>query len=703
MGHKIGIDVGGTFIDFVLINENGTPKLYKALSDPKDLAGAVLGGLETIAQGENDSLGGLLSKTDVIVHGSTVATNALLTKTGAKCALLTTQGFRDVLSMRRGLRVRQLDARQNPPLPLIPRHLRFTVAERVDCEGREVLEINEENLDAVLRKVALHGVEAVAVAFLFSFFSDSHEKLVGQHLRKIMPEVHVSLSSEVLPQVRFYERTSTTVINAYTSPVVARYLEALETSLSQAGFSGRLLIMQSNGGVMDPEMAKKFGARSALSGPAAAPVAGIRYAGLHGLSNLITVDMGGTSFDACLVKDGAPQITSEMEVGDCRLALPMIAVHTIGAGGGSIINVDDRGLIQVGPQSAGASPGPVCYGRGGTQPTVTDADLILGYLDPAYFWGGRLRLNEKSASEAINEYVAQPLGIDTVRAAYGAYTVVNSNMVGAIREVSIRRGYDPREFALVVAGGAGAVHAGAIAKELEIPLVIVPRNAAVFCAMGQLLSDFRHDFLRSYITPLEKIDLRRVNDLYRDMKLEAVRTLISESIPDQRMVFSFYAHFRYIGQFSEIEVPIDEEIWTEETVLKLTNSFHERHESLNGYCVRSAPLEVMSLGVVARGTTEKPKIVEFPVKEKSASSAIKGKRNIFIEDQFMDVPVYDGSKLSPESQFSGPAVVEEETTTLIVPPGYSVSCDKYGNYLVHADGKRVEEVIGTLQEMTVTG
>ena len=604
--------------------------------------------------------------------------------------------------MRRGLRERQLDGRQDPPLPLIPRHLRFTVAERVDCEGREVLGINEGDLETVLRKVAQHGVDAVAVAFMFSFFSDSHEKLVGQHMRKMMPDVHLSLSSEVLPQVRFYERTSTTVINAYTSPVVARYLEALETRLAETGFPGRLLIMQSNGGVMDPEMAKRFGARSLLSGPAAAPVAGVCYAGLHGLSNLITVDMGGTSFDACLVKDGAPQITSEMEVADYRLALPMIAVHTIGAGGGSIIWVDKRRLIQVGPQSAGASPGPVCYGGGGTQPTVTDADLILGYLDPEYFWGGRLRLNEESAFEAINEYVAAPLGMDTLRAAYGAYTVVNSNMVGAIREVSIRRGYDPRDFALVVAGGAGPVHAGSIAKELQIPLVIVPRNAAVFCAMGQLLSDFRHDFVRSHITPLEKINLGRVNDLYREMKHQAVETLLSESIPYQGIVFSFYADVRYIGQFSEIAVPIDEEVWTDETVVKLTDNFHERHESLNGYSSRSAPLEVMNLGVVAQGTTEKPQIVEFPVRGRSGSSAIK-KRKIFIDDQFIDVPVYAGSEILPGDQYSGPAIVEEETTTVIVPSGYSVFCDKYGNYLVHVNGKSTEEVVAMLKETTISG
>jgi len=700
MPFKIGIDVGGTFVDFVLIDEKGRPRLYKSLSNPRDLAGAVLDGLEAVAQGEGISLFRLLSDTDVIVHGSTVTTNALLTKTGAKAALLTTQGFRDVLSMRRRLRTRQLDAKQNPPPPLIPRRLRFPVPERIDCEGREISELEAAELESVIREIATNGVEAVAVAFMFSFLNDDHEKQAKETFAKLLPGLHISLSSEVLPKVRFYERVSTTVLNAYTSPVLARYLEAFERRLAESGFAGRLLIMQSNGGVMDPDFAKKYGARSLLSGPAAGPVAGVRYAELHGVSDVITIDMGGTSFDTCLVKDGVPQITTEMEIADYRLALPMIAVHTIGAGGGSILWVDGRGLIQVGPQSAGALPGPVCYGRGGTQPTVTDADLVLGYLDPAYFWGGRMRLDEKGARESILEHVARPLDLDVVRAAYGAYTVVNANMVGAIREVSVRRGYDPREFALVVAGGAGPGHAGSIAKELEIPLIIVPRNAAVFCAMGQLLSDLRHDFVRSYVTTLDRIDLERVNDLYREMKSEAVKTLASERIPPDRILLSFYADVRYVGQFSEIEVPIEEEIWTEKAVRKLAQNFHEKHEALNGYSVPSAPLEVMSLGVVARGITDKPEMIRLGREGRSVSSAIKGKRKIFIEDQFMEVSVYAGPELVPESSFAGPAVVEEETTTLIVPPGYSVFCDTFGNYLVHLSEKKAAEVIGTLKGLS---
>lgn len=697
MSFKIGVDVGGTFVDLVLIDEHNKPRLYKSPSDPKDLAGAVLDGLEAIARQVGTPLRALLSNTDVIVHGSTVTTNALLTKTGARVALLTTKGFRDVLAMRRGLRTRQLDAKQNPPSPLVSRHLRFPIAERIDCEGKELSELDAAEIQSAIRQIGAQGVEAVAVAFMFSFLNDDHERKAKAACARVLDGVPISLSSEVLPKVRFYERVSTTVLNAYTSPVLARYLEALERRLADSGFAGRLLIMQSNGGVMDPDFAKTYGARSLLSGPAAGPVAGVRYAQLHGVSDVITIDMGGTSFDACLVKDGVPQITTEMEIADYRLALPMIAVHTIGAGGGSILWVDGRGLIQAGPQSAGALPGPVCYRHGGTQPTVTDADLVLGYLDPAYFWGGRMHLDEEGAREAILQQVARPLDLDVVAAAYGAYMVVNSNMVGAIREVSVRRGYDPREFALVVAGGAGPVHAGSIAKELEIPLVIVPRNAAVFCAMGQLLSDFRHDFVRSYVTPLDKIDLERVNELYHGMKSEAVKTLASERIPPDRMRLSFYADVRYVGQFSEIEVPIEEEIWTETTAKTVAKVFHEKHEALNGYSVPSAPLEVMSLGVVARGITDKPEIIRLGRDGRSGSSAIKGKRKIFIENDFTEVPVYAGPELVPEDSFAGPAVVEEETTTLIVPSGYSVFCDTFGNYLMHVSGKSIEEIIGVLK------
>lgn len=697
MSFKIGVDVGGTFIDLAVADQTGKTRLYKTLSDPTDLAGAVLAGLEVVGRHEELTLFQLLKQTEIIIHGSTVATNALLTKTGAKTALLTTAGFRDVLNMRRGLRRNQYDPKQAPLDPLIPRHMIYPVEERIDCEGSELVPVNEDSLNNALSRLTAQGVESVAVAFLFSFFNSTHEEHVGAKLRKLIPQVYVSLSSEVLPEVRFYERISTTAVNAYVTPILARYLESLQARLKETGFAGQLLIMQSNGGVMSSDVGKRFGVRSILSGPAAGPVAGIRYANLYGLSNVITVDMGGTSFDVSLVKNGDIEITKEMEISAYRIALPLVAVHTIGAGGGSIVKIDSRGLLQVGPESAGSSPGPVCYDRGGKRPTVTDADLIVGYLDANRFWGGRLRLNTEAAYEAFRQQIAPPLGMDVVRAAYGSYQVVNANMVDAIREVSVRRGHDPRQFLLVAAGGAGPIHASAIARELDIPLMLVPREASVMCAVGQLLSDLRHDFVRSYLTPVDKLNPKTVSSLYGNMKAKAVETLLSEGIPREKILLALSADARYIGQFNEVEVPLKTDELTPEAVQELVNDFHARHESLNGYSMPSAPVEIVNLRVVGKGIVDKLEIMRPASREGDSSAALTGHRKAFFENEFKEIPVYDGERLSAGSTLAGPAIVEQETTTVIVQPGYKLTCDDFGNYLVHRNDMSLEESIALLK------
>ena len=376
----VGVDVGGTFID-LMVSGGGHRRILKTLSDPEDRAGALMAGLALVAEDLGLTLDELLERTERIIHGSTIATNALLTRNGARTALLTTAGFRDVLNMRRGVRSDLYDPKQAPPDPLIPRQRIHPIAERMDGDGAVLEAVGEESVDRAVDGLRRAGVESVAVGFMFAFTNDAHERAVASRLREALPDVHVSLSSEVLPEVRLYERLSTTAVNAYVTPVLAAYLESLDRRLADNGFRGRLLIMQSSGGVMGLDWATRFGVRSILSGPAAGPVAGLWYAGLHGISNAITTDMGGTSFDVCLVNEGAVEVTKETEIAEHRIALPMVAVHTIGAGGGSIVTVDDRGLLRVGPESAGADPGPACYGRGGTRPTVTDADLLVGYLD----------------------------------------------------------------------------------------------------------------------------------------------------------------------------------------------------------------------------------------------------------------------------------------------------------------------------------
>jgi len=707
MAFRIGVDVGGTFIDLVVADENSGCRLYKTLSDPSDLAGALLDGLTVVAENEGITLVALLGRTEMIVHGSTVATNALITRTGAKTALLTTVGFRDVLNMRRGLRQNQYDPKQEPPHPLIPRQLIFPIEERIDCEGLQLTPVSGESLDAALTKLVAEGIESVAVGFVFAFLNGSHEEQVGAKLREVMPHSHVSLSSEVLPEVRLYERLSTTAVNAYVTPVLGRYLRSLEARLKDSGFTGRLLIMQSNGGVMGLDVGEQFGVRSILSGPAAGPVAGIAYAGRHDLSNAITMDMGGTSFDVCLVKGGDIEVTKEMEIAGHRIALPMVGVHTIGAGGGSIVKLDGRGLLQVGPESAGSTPGPACYGRGGERPTVTDANLLVGYLGVERFWGGRLRLNETAAYEAFEQHVAKPLGMDVIDAAYGAYRIVNANMVDAIREVSVRRGHDPREFLLVAAGGAGPIHVGAIAQELDAALVLIPREASVMCAMGQLLSDLRHDFVRGHVAPLNKpnnmddpalLDLDIVNGLFGDMKVEAIETLLSEGLPRERMDLSLSADVRYVGQFSEVEVPFKTEVVTPEAVRELVRDFHALHESLNGYSMHAGSTEVVNLRVVGRGIVEQLQLPGGGARRSGSSSALTGHRKAFFLDRFVEVPVYDGFQLCSGESVVGPAIVEQDTTTAVVQPGHKLTCDMFGNYFMHTEGLSLAECIATLKE-----
>ena len=700
MSFKLGVDVGGTFIDLALADQNGQCRLYKTLSDPNDLAGALLAGLESAAREQNLSLSQLLKQTGLIVHGSTVATNALLTKTGAKTALVTTQGFRDVLNMRRGLRANLYDPKQSPPVPLIPRHLIFPIEERTDSEGSELIEIREDALRRLSAAIKASGAESVAVGFLFAFLNNSHEQIVGANLQQLIPPLHVSLSSEVLPEVRLYERLSTTAVNAYVTPILTSYLESLESRLKQAGFTGKLLIMQSNGGVASCDVGKKLGVGCILSGPAAGPVAAIRYGSLHGLANVICLDMGGTSFDVCLIKNGEIEVTKEMEIDGHRIALPLVAVHTIGAGGGSIVKVDARGLLQVGPKSAGSSPGPVCYGRGGEEPTVTDADLLIGYLDADRFWGGRLRLDRAAAHDAFRRHIAEPLSMDVARAAYGAFQVVNANMVDAIREVSVRRGHDPRQFLLVAAGGAGPIHASAIARELDMPLVLVPRDASVMCAVGQLLSDLRHDFVRSYLTAVDKLDPVRACSLFAAMRAQALETLHSEGIAQEQINLLLSADVRYLGQFNEVEVPLENDAMTPAEIDRLVGEFHRRHEALNGYRMPSAPVEIVNLRVVGTGIVAKPRLTTNGNPAGQLSAALIGYRQAFFDNGYIEVAVYDGPQLPAASQILGPAVIEQSTTSVVVEPGFQLRCDDFGNYLVFRETMSLEASLGSLRGKT---
>ncbi len=686
MGYRIGIDVGGTFTDYLLLCASGETRAHKVLSTPDDPARAVLQGLAELAEAEGRRLDRFVAEVDLIVHGTTVTTNAVLTGRTAKTGLLTTQGFRDALQMRRGVRECFYDNKFTAPTPLVPRRLRLPVRGRIAVDGTEIEPLSIDDVERAVEHLAAQQVEAVAICFLHAYADPRHEEAAALRVARRLPSVYLSVSSRVLPQLRFYERTSTTVLNAAVGPILRRYLDSLQRRLADAGFSGVLRVMQSNGGVTSAQAVTELAASTLLSGPAAAPTAGLAAIGPHGGDRFITVDMGGTSFDAAMVVDGAPSITTNAVVNRFALALPSMDIATIGAGGGSIGWID-HGLLRMGPASAGADPGPACYGRGGTQATCSDANLMLGYLSPDFFAAGRLRLDTAAAREALEREIARPLGIDAVRAAAGMFHVMNVNMASAIREISVQKGRDPREFPLVCAGGAAAVHAAMIARELGIARVLVPREASIFCASGMLRSDLKHDFVRSHAVLLvEDTDPAPIVALVEAMLGEAAAALAAEGVAAQRRRFVLSLDLRYAGQYHEVSVEIDFARVRAGDWTAVREAFHDRHDRLYGYALREegTQVELVSLRLAAIGQTDKPPQPREARGDASAQHALKGTRAVWQPDAgaFADTPVYDGDRLRCGNRTRGPAIVEKRTTTVFVPGGFALEVDPLGGFLL---------------------
>ena len=681
MSYRVGIDVGGTFTDFLLLGEDDVRVAHKTSSTPGDPSQGVVTGLRDIAAGLGLELVELLRRVDVIVHGTTVTTNAVLTGGGARTGLLTTHGFRDVLALRDGTREEPYNNLLQPPRPLVPRYLRVGVRGRIDYRGEEVEPLDETGVRAAAEIFRAEGLEAVAVSFMHSPANPSHELLARELLRELLPGVYLTASCALLPQVRLYARTSTATLNSYVGPIITRYLDTLTRTLAELRFGGVLLIMQSNGGVATPAEVSRRAALSLLSGPASGPTAGLWQLEPHGLRDCITIDMGGTSFDAALVKDGQPLVMTDGAVARWRLGLPMIDIHTIGAGGGSIARVDEGGLLHVGPQSAGAFPGPACYGRGGTEPTVTDADLVLGYLGTDAPLAGGLRLDVAAAEEAIQRSLARPLGLSTEEAAAGVYDVVNVTMATGVREVSIRRGLDPRDFPLVVAGGAGPLHAASIAVELEIPLLVVPRESSIFCAAGMLMSDFKHDFVRACKAPLAELKPERLNSLIAEMIAEGRQTLGRERVATDAIEERAALDLRYVGQWHELTVPVEVPVDLE----RVARDFHRQHDLLFGYSSPEMPIDVLAARVTSGGKTAKPAALELAGGGAGPEAARTGARPVWapVERRLVETPVYDGSSLGTGAELTGPAVVELENTTIIVPGGCGLAVDRFGAFVLH--------------------
>ena len=689
MKYKLGVDIGGTFTDFFLVSDSGDAVMHKTLSTPEDSSVGFITGLKELAEKCSLSTDEFIQRIDTIVHGTTVATNTLLTLQGAKTALITTKGLRDALEMRRGIREEQYNNHYQNVTPLVPRYLRLTMDERIDSEGNIISPVNDSELEEIVENIKSENVESVAVCFMNSYLNDSHEKQVTDYLRNKLPDLFITASFEVLPSIRFYERVSTTVVNAYIGVVVDKYIASLLGKLNTLNFKGGFSIMQSNGGVVSPEVVRKIPAVTVLSGPAAAPIAGAFYAELLGFENCITMDMGGTSFDASMVVDGQCVTSTDGDINRYRIALPSLDIITIGAGGGSMGWVDSGGLLQMGPQSAGSLPGPVCYDRDGEVPACTDADLVLGYLDPNFFAGGKYKLNKKKAEDVMENTLANPLGLSVTETAAGMYRVINMNMAQGVRQVSVERGHDPREFLMIVAGGAGSIHAGEICRELEIPMFVVPNVAPIFCATGMLLGDLKHDYVRSYITRLSEINNDYFLNLYDEMTKESIQTLSTEGIDQENINLIPTLDLRYVGQYHEVPLQVEMDAVLSLNFDEIKQAFHSEHNRQFGYSLEDegTELEVINVRLRAIGVTEKPNSfakIDDSEPVLNPESALKSKRNAYIpeSEEILEIPVFDGDKLSGKFTIEGPAIIEQVNTTIFLGNTYDCHTGIGGSFIV---------------------
>jgi N-methylhydantoinase A len=649
---RLGVDVGGTFTDLVALGDGGVVTA-KVPSTPRDQSVGVMNAVET-----SEVEAGAVT---ALAHGMTVATNALLERRGARTALVTTAGFRDVLEIARQNRPSLYDLAADRPPPLVPRELRFTVAERMGPEG-EISPLDDESLQDAVSGIRDSEVEAIAVCLLFAFMHPEHERRVGEALREALPDVHVSLSSEVLPEFREYERFSTTAADAYLAPKLAAYLANLAGKAEKGGVPPPL-IMQSSGGVVRVDDAISDAAGCVLSGPAGGVVGAAYVGSLGGYEDLLTFDMGGTSTDVAPIIGGEAQTTTETVVAGVPIKLPMVDVHTVSAGGGSIAWADAGGALRVGPHSAGAEPGPAGYGKGGEEPAVTDANLFLGYLRDGAELGGEVVLQRELSEKALGD-LGGKLGLDAEETALGIVRVANAEMVRALRVISVERGLDPREFALLAFGGAGGMHACSLAEELGMETVLVPRAGGVLSALGLAISDLRRDYVRPYLAPLEEVDRGGFEQRFEDMEGTA-----AEDLEDPE--HTRRADLRYRGQSFELTVEAD-------SLEKLEERFHAAHEQRYGYRMDDEPVELVNLRLVATVPVEKPELEE-PAAE---GEAVSEPREANFDGEWREVPVYDRERMGEGSEVEGPAIVEFKESTCVVRPGWGGTVDGVGTLVL---------------------
>jgi len=673
---RIAVDIGGTFTDLVAVDDNGQVFRSKSLTTPDDLAR----GINDCLKGANVDVAGA----NFFVHGSTVTINAVLERKGARTGLITTQGFRDVYEIGRGNRPEGYNLFFKRPVPLVPRDLRLEVDERLYATGEVLTPLDEKSATATISALKAAGVGSVAVCLLHAYTNAAHEQRLGELLRQQFPEAYVSLSHEILREFREYERTSTTVLNSYVGPLVSNYLVSLEKMLGVAGFRGTFRVMQSNGGVMSAETAKKMPVTMMESGPVAGVIAAAHLGETLDCRHIISFDMGGTTAKSSLIKDFHPEVTSSYYVGGYvsghPMMLPVVDIVEVGNGGGSIAWIDPAGGLKVGPQSAGAAPGPACYGNGGSEPTVTDANLIAGRVDPEYFLGSGIRLQRDKAAQAIMEKIGEPLGLSLEEAALGILTIVNFNMSLSVRAVSVEKGYDPRDCALVPSGGGGALHAIAIARELSVPRVIIPPMPAYFSALGMLMADLKHDYVQTFVRELAETTGAEIANAFSTLEKSATATLTEEGSKAEQILLRRFLDMRYRGQEYTLPVPVTEDLRAVTDFTPIRARFDQLHQEHYGHSAPKEPVMMVNLRLSALGKFDNKLPLTSASREEERGE--RGRRPVIFESRPVDCPIYLRNGFKSGDRLEGPAVIEETGATILVYPGDRMQVNKFGHLVI---------------------
>lgn len=676
MSYRLGVDVGGTFTDFTLLGENGALSIAKVLSDRSNVAGVILAGLAEIAKKHGKSSDELLNEIELVVHGTTIATNALIQQKLARTGMITTRGFRDILELREGLKENRYDYTVPPPKPLVLRRHRREVRERVNRYGEALEPLDEADVIDAAAMLGREGIEAIAVCLLWSIRNPVHEQRIRAILERELPGVPVFLSSEVAPQIREYPRFSTTALCAALAPLLHDFLGTLESNISNAGFDRAIRYIQCNGGTTSGDLLRQKPVQALNSGPAAGPAAALFFARAAGNTNVVTLDMGGTSLDVSMVSEGRIETARNIDVHRYRVSLPMVNVRTIGAGGGSIAYLDDAGMLQVGPQSAESRPGPACYGRGGTRPTVTDANVALGYFSGTALLGGTMKINREASLQAISDEIATPLGINIETAAHGIYTIVNENMANAVRAISAERGHDIRDFSIVCGGGCSPAHAAAIADAIHVTSIIVPRVASVLCSFGAAITDVRHDYFLNQTVLLSECDFAALASAFRQMRETARKDLETEGFGPERIEFVEELELRYVGEMGELRVSMEGIDLEGQAADMIVRRFHCAHEAVYTFADQASQVELMGLTLTAYGKRAMdiarvfdPKVTDVQARNWVAAST---RDCCFTPGARQMTPVFEGSDARAGDATDGPAIVEEETTTIVVPPGWRI-------------------------------